>query len=117
MLLTLFGATPAAAQDVDISFSSEIVDSYGFPELHVTFNGSGFDVPTEVEAGYHVVVLTPTEDIAAYVDFMQPAPASITRRWWNWPSRPERWTRLRKAGHSAAVPTPSRTRSRASSFT
>ena len=67
---------PASAQDVDIAFSSEKIDSYGFPELHVTFNGTTFDVPTEVEAGYHVVVLEPGDGIAAYVDFMQP-PAGL----------------------------------------
>lgn len=76
--VTLLALTlaPATAQDADISFSSEKVDSYGFPELLVTFNGESFDVPTEVEAGYHVVVLTPTSDTAVYVDFMQP-PAGL----------------------------------------
>jgi hypothetical protein len=63
---------PATAQDADIAFSSEIIDSYGFPELNVTFDGTEFEVPTEVEAGYHVVVLTPSEGTAVYVDFMQP---------------------------------------------
>ena len=79
LLLAGFLLTPASAQveGVDISFSSEIVDSYGYPELHVTFNGETFEVPTEVEAGYHVVVLTPTEDTAVYVDFMQP-PAGLS---------------------------------------
>lgn len=62
---------PASAQEIDISFSSEKIDSYGFPELHVTFNGTDFQVPTEVEGGYHVVVLTPSDDTAVYVDFMQ----------------------------------------------
>ncbi len=73
LLFAGFLAAPAGAQNmgVDISFSSEKVDSYGYPELHVTFNGETFDVPTEVDGGYHVVVLTPTEDTAVYVDFMQ----------------------------------------------
>jgi len=73
-------ATPEAAPEgpppVDIAFSSEKIDSYGFPELAVTFNGTDFEVPAEVEAGYHVVVLTPTADTAVYVDFMQP-PAGL----------------------------------------
>ncbi|MDQ3657147.1 MAG: hypothetical protein M3457_19000 [Chloroflexota bacterium] len=73
ILLALTGIAPASAQDVDISFSSEKIDSYGFPELPVTFNGTEFEVPTDVEAGYHVVVLTPSADTAVYVDFMQPA--------------------------------------------
>ncbi len=77
LLLATFAFSPASAQDVDISFSSEKIDSYGFPELHVTFNGTDFEVPTEVEGGYHVVVLTPTADTAVYVDFMQP-PAGLT---------------------------------------
>jgi hypothetical protein len=79
LLLAGFLFTPASAQveGVDISFSNEIVDSYGYPELHVTFNGETFEVPTEVEAGYHVVVLTPSEDTAVYVDFMQP-PAGLS---------------------------------------
>ncbi|HYI25813.1 MAG TPA: hypothetical protein VD767_10415 [Thermomicrobiales bacterium] len=68
---------PVAAQDAEIAFSSEIIDSYGFPELQVTFNGSEFEVPTEVDAGYHVVVLTPSDDTAVYVDFMQP-PAGLS---------------------------------------
>ncbi|MBA2468993.1 MAG: hypothetical protein H0V37_06270 [Chloroflexia bacterium] len=73
-LLGLASIAPATAQeDIDISFSSEKIDSYGFPELLVTFNGSEFEVPTEIEAGYHVVVLTPSADTAVYVDFMQPA--------------------------------------------
>lgn len=72
LLLATFVWSPVSAQDADISFSSEKVDSYGFPELRVTFNGAGFDVPTEVEGGYHVVVLTPADDAAVYVDFMQP---------------------------------------------
>jgi hypothetical protein len=76
MLASLLIA-PTSAQDLDISFSSEKIDSYGFPELHVTFNGTDFEVPTEVEGGYHVVVLTPTADTAVYVDFMQP-PAGLS---------------------------------------
>ena len=78
VILTLLGIVPATAQDVDISFSSEKIDSYGYPELHVTFDGRDFDVPTEVEAGYHVVVLDPNEGFSAYVDFMQP-PAGLDR--------------------------------------
>ena len=70
-LLVLISVLPGAAQEADIAFSNEKIDSYGFPELHVTFNGSGFDVPETVEAGYHVVVLEPGPGIAAYVDFMQ----------------------------------------------
>jgi hypothetical protein len=77
VMLFLASAIPASAQETDISFSSEKIDSYGFPELHVTFNGSEFDVPSEVEAGYHVVVLTPSADTAVYVDFMQP-PAGLS---------------------------------------
>ncbi len=78
MLFALLGIAPATAQpDIDISFSSEEIDSYGFPELLVTFNGTDFEVPAEVEAGYHVVVLTPSADTAVYVDFMQP-PAGLT---------------------------------------
>ncbi len=74
ILLVMLGIAPASAQeDIDISFSSEKIDSYGFPELLVTFNGTEFEVPTEIEAGYHVVVLTPSADTAVYVDFMQPA--------------------------------------------
>jgi hypothetical protein len=70
-LLVLISVLPGAAQEADIAFSNEKIDSYGFPELHVTFNGSGFDMPETVEAGYHVVVLEPGPGIAAYVDFMQ----------------------------------------------
>ncbi len=77
VVLTLATALPASAQEIDISFSSEKIDSYGFPELLVTFNGTEFEVPTEIEAGYHVVVLTPSADTAVYVDFMQP-PAGLT---------------------------------------
>jgi len=74
ILLVMLGIAPASAQeDIDISFSSEKIDSYGFPELLVTFNGTEFEVPTEIEASYHVVVLTPSADTAVYVDFMQPA--------------------------------------------
>ncbi len=75
LLLATISVLPASAQvdAVDISFSNEKIDSYGFPELLVTFNGSEFEVPAEVEAGYHVVVLTPSADTAVYVDFMQPA--------------------------------------------
>jgi hypothetical protein len=76
LILAVVAILPATAQETDISFSSEKIDSYGFPELLVTFNGAGFDVPTEIEAGYHVVVLEPGEGIAAYVDFMQP-PAGL----------------------------------------
>lgn len=77
IILGGLAAQPAGAQDADIAFSSEIIDSYGFPELPVTFNGTDFEVPTEVEAGYHVVVLTPSADTAVYVDFMQP-PAGLS---------------------------------------
>lgn len=78
LLLAAATALPASAQrSIDISFSSEKIDSYGFPELPVTFNGTEFEVPGEVEAGYHVVVLTPSADTAVYVDFMQP-PAGLT---------------------------------------
>jgi hypothetical protein len=77
LLLATLAISPASAQDVDISFSSDKIDSYGFPELHVTFNGAEFEAPTEVEGGYHVVVLTPTDDTAVYVDFMQP-PAGLS---------------------------------------
>lgn len=66
LLLLIATALPASAQveAVDIAFSSEKIGSYGFPELLVTFNGSEFEVPTAVEAGYHVVVLTPSADTA-----------------------------------------------------
>jgi hypothetical protein len=79
MLMLTATALPAGAQveAVDIAFSSEKIDSYGFPELPVTFNGTEFEVPAEIEAGYHVVVLTPSADTAVYVDFMQP-PAGLT---------------------------------------
>ena len=79
LLLAGYLLTPASAQveAIDISFSSEIIDSYGFPELPITFNGETFEVPSEVEAGYHVVVLTPSADTAVYVDFMQP-PAGLS---------------------------------------
>jgi hypothetical protein len=77
MTLASLLIVPTSAQDLDISFSSEKIDSYGFPELHVTFNGTDFEVPAEVEGGYHVVVLTPTADTAVYVDFMQP-PAGLS---------------------------------------
>lgn len=73
ILLALTGIVPATAQEIDISFSSEKIDSYGFPEILITFKGSEFEAPTEIEAGYHVVVLTPSADTAVYVDFMQPA--------------------------------------------
>ena len=76
ILFSLIIASSSLAQDVDIAFSSEKIDTYGYPELHVTFNGSGFDVPDTVEGGYHVVVLDPGADSAAYVDFMQ-VPAGI----------------------------------------
>jgi hypothetical protein len=77
LIVVAVAIVPASAQDVDISFSSEKIDSYGFPELHVAFNGTTFDVPSEVEAGYHVVVLEPGDGFAAYVDFMQP-PAGLS---------------------------------------
>ena len=71
LMLALLSVAPASAQDVDISFSHDKIDSYGFPELAITFNGTSFETPSEVTAGYHTVVLTPGEGFAVYADFMQ----------------------------------------------
>jgi hypothetical protein len=70
-------ATPEAPPPVDVAFSSEKIDSYGYPELPVTFTGEGFDVPTELEGGYYVAVLTPPPGVALYLDLMQP-PAGLS---------------------------------------
>lgn len=77
LMLIILSIAPAAAQpEVDISFAHEQIDAYGFPELPITFNGTSFEVPTDVTAGYHTVVLTPGEGFAVYADFMQ-VPAGI----------------------------------------
>ncbi len=77
LMLALLSVAPASAQDVDISFSHDKIDSYGFPELAITFNGTSFETPSEVTAGYHTVVLTPGEGFAVYADFMQ-VPAGLS---------------------------------------
>jgi hypothetical protein len=72
LLLTVLTLAPASAQQgIDASFTHEKIDAYGFPELEVTFNGTSFETPAEVTAGYHTVVLTPGEGFAVYADFMQ----------------------------------------------
>ena len=72
LLLTLMTIVPVSAQqDIDISFTHEKIDAYGFPELPVTFNGTSFETPSEVTAGFHTVVLTPGDGFAVYADFMQ----------------------------------------------
>ena len=71
LLLVLLAVAPVSAQDVDIAFTHEQIDAYGFPELAITFNGTSFDVPEEVTAGYQTVVLTPGDGFAVYADFMQ----------------------------------------------
>ena len=73
VFLAIASFAPVAAQQKagDAAFSSEKIDQYGFPELHVTFNGTGFDVPEAIEGGYHEVVLSVEKGFAGYVDFMQ----------------------------------------------
>lgn len=77
LMLLVLTIAPASAQDADILFSHDKIDGYGFPELAITFNGTTFETPSQVTAGYHTVVLTPGEGFAVYADFMQ-VPAGLS---------------------------------------
>lgn len=78
-VLAAVSSTPVAAQNqnIDPAFSSEKIDTYDLPEFEIAFNGSGFDVPTELVAGYHVVTQTAGPNAASYAALMQP-PAGLS---------------------------------------
>ena len=77
--LTGVAARPVAAQQpaVDDSFSDEIIDTLGYPELAITVGPDGVDAPTSVAEGYYQVTLLAVEPYVAYVNFMQP-PAGLS---------------------------------------
>jgi hypothetical protein len=77
--LTGLAARPVAAQQptVDDSFSDEIIDTLGYPELAITVGPDGVDAPTSVAEGYYQVTLLAVEPYVAYLNFMQP-PAGLS---------------------------------------
>jgi hypothetical protein len=68
--LLLGNVAASAAQDIDISFSDVKVQELGYPEIHITVGPDGVEAPSEIEAGYYLVTLHPTEEYSAYLDFM-----------------------------------------------
>jgi hypothetical protein len=70
-----------SAQDgppADVSFSNEILPTYGLPEIRIRDEGDGvINPPSELEAGKYLVVIEDTPGVMVYVNFVQ-APSGLT---------------------------------------
>lgn len=68
---------PAAAQNMDVSFSDVKLRELGYPEVTITVGEDGVDAPSELAAGYYLITLQPTKEYSTYLDIMQP-PAGLS---------------------------------------
>jgi hypothetical protein len=68
---------PAAAQNMDVSFSDVKLRELGYPEITITVGEDGVDAPSELAAGYYLITLQPTKEYSTYLDIMQP-PAGLS---------------------------------------
>lgn len=65
------GLTLAQDERIDSAFSTEIMNSLGYPEITVAVGPDGVDAPESVEAGLHLVTLTAPEPYVAYLDIVE----------------------------------------------
>ncbi len=74
--LLVANVAAATAQEMDVSFSDVKLRELGYPEIVVTVGPDGVDAPSELDAGYYLISLQPTDEYSAYLDIMQP-PADL----------------------------------------
>jgi hypothetical protein len=72
MAVAAQGATPDAAPAGD-----SLLAELGYPQIHVTSDGTTHDFPTEIEAGRHHIVLENTSDLEVDLEIVQ-LPEGIT---------------------------------------
>jgi hypothetical protein len=76
-------ATPSAEESgmssdqIDASFSDQILSDLGLPVIEIVATGTGFEVPIEMQSGPHLVILHSTPETFSYAVFAQP-PAGLT---------------------------------------
>jgi hypothetical protein len=68
-LLTSLGV--ARAQDIDASFSDEVIRTFGLPEIAIEVSPDGVTAPESVPAGFHLVTLSAAEPYVGYVNVVQ----------------------------------------------
>ena len=77
-ILLIGSIAPAVAQDSSPEPAGDsLLADLGYPEIHVTSDGSGHDFPTELEAGRYRIVLENTGDVEVDLDLVQ-LPEGIT---------------------------------------
>jgi len=75
-------AGPVHAQDegLDPRFSNTLLPTLGYPEIAIEVTPDGFEAPSTLDVGHYLVTLSAAAGQIAYVDFMQPRPASTRPR-------------------------------------
>lgn len=71
VLSLLTSISLVSAQEIDASFSDEVIQTLGLPEIEVRVSPDGVDAPESVSAGYQLITLNAAEPHIGYLNIVQ----------------------------------------------